>query len=147
MKAVIVWVVGLLLSVVTVANPPDAFAQENSPSELIGLLTEELRVTPEQATGGAGAIFSAAKNRLNSADFSKVASAVPGMSSLLKAAPSTGPVGSVGAGFADAAPLTSSFKTLGLSPAMIPKFVPIIKNFVSSKGGAEIGEILASALK
>jgi len=46
---------------------------------LVGKLCQQLNVTPEQAAGGAGAIFALAKSRLNPADFSKVAPAVPGM--------------------------------------------------------------------
>src|SRR5579864_5865518 len=64
------------------------FAKNPSP-ELVGQLTKQLSVTPRQARGGAGALFGFAKSRLSVADFSKVDAAVPGMSGLLKAAPST----------------------------------------------------------
>lgn len=57
--------------------------------ELVGQLTKELSITPAQAKGGAGALFGLAKDRLSPADFSKVAAAVPGMKSFLKAAPAT----------------------------------------------------------
>jgi hypothetical protein len=43
------------------------------------MLTKELKVTPEQATGGAGSLFALAKERLKPDQFSKVSAAVPGM--------------------------------------------------------------------
>src|SRR5215217_3076753 len=60
----------------------------NNPSpELVAKLTKELSVTPEQAIGGAGALFGLAKSKLKPEDFLKVANVVPGMDGLLKAAP------------------------------------------------------------
>lgn len=43
----------------------------------------EPKVAPEQATGGAGAIFSSAKNQLNPADFAKLAASVPAVDGFL----------------------------------------------------------------
>src|SRR3954462_13905911 len=70
-----------------------AHAAKASP-ELVGALSKELAATPEQSAGAAGALFSLAKSRLKPQEFSQVSSAVPGMSSLLKAAPAPG--GAVG---------------------------------------------------
>jgi len=56
-------------------------------SELVGALTQQLGVTEQQATGGAGALFGLAKAKLSPDNFSQVASAVPGMEGLLQAAP------------------------------------------------------------
>ncbi len=132
-----------------------AAAQAKSPSpELVGMLTKELKVTPEQATGGAGALFGLAKSRLQPEEFSQVSDAVPGMDGFLKAAPkqSAGsPLGSLGSslpgGTGGLASVAGSFKTLGLSPDMVSKFVPILTQFVQSKGGANVGSLLAGALK
>ena len=65
-------------------------------SGLVSRLTSSLGVTESQATGGAGAIFKYAKTRLSPDDFGQVASAVPGIDSLMKAAPSTESAGSGG---------------------------------------------------
>jgi Protein of unknown function VcgC/VcgE (DUF2780) len=122
--------------------------------ELVGQLTKELSVTPAQATGGAGALFSLAKSRLSAEDFSKVAAAVPGMGSFLKAAPSTdnmsglsGLAGSLPSGVGGLASTAGSFEKLGLSPGMVGKFVPILTKFVQSKGGAGTASLLSGALK
>jgi uncharacterized protein VcgC/VcgE DUF2780 len=127
--------------------------------ELIGALSKELSATPEQAAGAAGALFSVAKSRLKADDFSKVASAVPGMSSLLKAAPSpsgsssgvagtlsqvAGTSGSSLTGLASAA---SAFSKLGLKPDQVAKAIPVLTSFVTKSGGADVGSLLAGVLK
>ena len=122
--------------------------------ELVGQLTKGLGVTPAQATGGAGTLFSLAKTRLSPGDFSKVDAAVPGMNSFLKAAPSSDQpsglsslAGSLPGGMGDMASTAGSFQKLGLSPDMVGKFVPILTNFVQSKGGANVASLLSGALK
>jgi hypothetical protein len=65
-------------------------------SSLVSRLTSSLGVTESQAAGGAGAIFKYAKSRLSPDDFGQVASAVPGIDSLMKAAPSAESSGSGG---------------------------------------------------
>lgn len=63
----------------------------NNPSpELVGQLTKQLNIKPEQAIGGAGALFGVAKTKLKPEDFLKVSNAVPGIDGLLKAAPRMG---------------------------------------------------------
>ena len=39
------------------------------------------------------------------------------------------------------------FKKLGLKPEMAAKFVPLLTQFVESKGGAGVGALLAGGLK
>lgn len=82
------FVLSLLISQSGLTQVPST-ATSASP-ELVSQLTKGLSITPTQATGGAGALFGLAKSRLSPADFSKVAEAVPGMNSFLKAAPTTG---------------------------------------------------------
>jgi hypothetical protein len=129
-----------------------AMTQEKTPSpELVGMLTKDLNVTPKQATGGAGALFGLAKSRLKPDQFSQVAAAVPGMDGLLKAAPSAGGLAGLGSALPGAAgglaPAAASFQKLGLSPDMVGKFVPLLTQFVGSKGGADVASLLAGALK
>ena len=123
--------------------------------ELVGELSKEIGATPEQAAGAAGALFGVAKSRLKPEEFSQVASAVPGMNALLKAAPAAGggPVGTTGAlsqaagaagGLAAAG---SAFTKLGLQPSMVSKAIPVLTQYVSKSGGANVGSLLAGALK
>jgi hypothetical protein len=150
-------VFGLLTGATQAQTSATTAAKSPSP-ELVGALTKQLGITPTQATGGAGTLFKLAKSRLNAADFSKVSAAVPGMSGFLKAAPSvntstggipgisslSGALPGAAGGLANAA---QSFQKLGLSSGMIGKFVPVLTQFVQSKGGANVASLLSGALK
>src|SRR5262245_37579770 len=75
-----------------------ASAAAKASPDLVGALSKEIGATPPQAAGAAGALFGLAKSRLKPAEFSQVAAAVPGMASLLKAAPAaSAAVGTSGA--------------------------------------------------
>ena len=131
-----------------------------SPSpELVGLLTNQLSVTPAQATGGAGTIFGLAKSHLSSTDFSKIAAVVPGMGGFLKAAPAASSlsgggipgISSISASLPGATgglgAAAGSFQKLGLSPDMVTKFLPILTQFVQAKGGPAVASLLSKGLK
>lgn len=126
----------------------------SSGSGLIGQLTKGLSVTPTQARGGAGALFALAKSRLTTEEFSKVSSAVPGMSSLLKAAPAVGGgselsslEGELPGDMGRLAEVAGAFHKLGMSPGMASKFVPVMTNYVKSRGGLSAASLLEKALK
>ena len=134
-------------------NAAAAAAAKASP-DLVGALSKELGATPEQSAGAAGALFNLAKTRLKPAEFSQVSSAVPGMASLLKAAPAMGgAVGTSGAlsqlsgSAAGLAAAASAFSKLGLSPDLVSKAIPVLTSFVTKSGGASAGKLLAGALK
>jgi hypothetical protein len=138
----------------TGAGTSFASAAAKASPELCGALSKEIGATPEQAAGAAGALFTVAKSRLKSEEFSRVSNAVPGMGSLLKAAPAVGAGGGASgalsqltgqaAGLAAAA---SAFSKLGLSPNLVAKAVPVLTSFVTKSGGADVGKLLAGALK
>jgi hypothetical protein len=114
-------------------------------TQFIGSLAKEMGgATVQQAEGAAGAIFGLAKSRLSPADFGKVSSAVPGMDGLLKAAPAMGALGGAMGGVSS---LAGSFSKLGLKPEMVAKAIPAVTSYVTKSGGAEVGNLLANALK
>ena len=122
-------------------------------ADLVSMLTQSLGVTPQQAQGGAGAIFGYAKAKLSAGDFSQVAAAVPGMDSLLSAAPATtAPSSSLtklagsAASLGGLSSLAEPFSKLGMNPDMVGKFVPEILSFVKSSGGDGVMKILQGAL-
>lgn len=125
-----------------------------SASSLVGQLSKGLSITHTQASGGAGALFALAKSRLSTAEFSKVSSAVPGMSGLLKAAPAVSQPSEL-SGLESALPgnmgrmaeVAEAFHKLGMSPEMAGKFLPIMTKFVQTKGGASTASLLEKALK
>jgi Protein of unknown function VcgC/VcgE (DUF2780) len=148
----------LLSLIMLVATPAAVLAVDLG---LTGLLTSQLGVTEPQAMGGAGAIFSYAKEKLSPESFTKVANAVPEMDQLLAAAPAvaapepagsapglgalagqgaeTLPGGDAIGGIADKATglqsLNDSFGKLGMEPDMVGKFGPVVLDYVKSKGG------------
>ena len=128
----------------------EAMAAAKASPELVGALSKEIGASPEQAAGAAGALFGVARSRLKADEFSQIATAVPGMDSLLKASPTAGgtaglsQLGGAAGGLAGAA---SAFSKLGLSPDMVSKAVPVLTSFVTKSGGSKVGSLLAGALK
>ena len=124
-------------------------------SSLVRQLTKGLSITPTQARGGAGSLFALAKTRLSDDEFSKVSSAVPGMSGLLKAAPALSEPHSELSSLESSLPgnmgrtveVAEAFHKLGLSPSMAAKFIPVMTKFVESKGGLSTASLLEKALK
>ena len=119
--------------------------------ELVSQLTKSLFISPTQASGGAGTLFALAKSRLSTAEFAKIAVAVPGMDGLLKAAPGLSALSSfqsyLPASLSGLAPAAGSFQQLGLSPETAGKFVPVLINYVQYKGGLSTASLLARALQ
>jgi uncharacterized protein VcgC/VcgE DUF2780 len=156
----LVCLVALLLTASLAAQTPDLASQIKSSAnpELIGALTKEMGATVPQASGAAGALFGLAKTRLKPEEFSKVAGAVPGIDSLLAAAPAvagtagTGAAGAMskmtgGSALGGLAAVAPAFDKLGLKPEMAMKAVPILTNYVTKSGGKEVASLLAGALK
>lgn len=125
-----------------------------SGSGLVSQLSKGLSVTPTQARGGAGALFALAKARLTADEFGKVSSAVPGMNSLLKAAPALGGQseltsleGALPGNMGRLAEVAEAFHKLGMSPEMAGKFVPLMTKYVKARGGLSTASLLEKALK
>lgn len=133
------------------AAAAEATAAAKASPELVGALSKEIGGTPEQAAGAAGTLFGVAKSRLKADEFSQIAAAVPGMDSLLKAAPgtgsTTGALSQLGGGASGLAGAASSFSKLGLSPEMVSKAVPVLTSYVTKSGGPKVGSLLSGALK
>lgn len=121
--------------------------------DLIQMLVSQLGVNEQQAKGGAGLLFKIAQDKLSSQDFSKMSSTLPEVSECMRSAPaeSGGLMGmlgkAVGGKAGDLASLAAGFSKLGLDPAMIQQFLPVVLSFVQQKGGAEIVGMLQKVLK
>ena len=137
------------------ATVPQKTVEDTASPELVSQLVKDVGVTPTQAEGAAGALFGLAKTRLKPEEFAKVVQAVPNMDGLLKAAPAADAkvaamqavTGQTAAGAAGLASLTSSLSKLGLGPEAIAKLAPSLVKAVESKGGAEVGKLLAGVLR
>ena len=128
-----------------------AEAAKASP-ELVGALSKELGSSPAQAAGAAGSLFGLAKSRLKPEEFGQISKAVPGMDSLLRAAPAAAAVGTSGLGqlagsAAGLASAASAFSKLGLKPELVAKAIPVLTQFVGKTGGANVAGLLAGVLK
>ena len=134
-------------------------------SQLISMLMNNLNVSKEQATGGAGAVFGAAKDNMNPQDFLKVSDALPGVDDLIAAATKmagkgssgktgvssmlgglTGSKGSAAKSLGGISNLTDTFAQFGLDPDMVGKYVDKILKFSESEGGQEVMNLLKNAL-
>ncbi len=127
-------------------------------NDLVAALVKQLGIQEGQAKGGAGLLLKLAQSKLGG-DFSKVAQAVPDAQSLIASAPAAGGASKLLGGLASAlgggqagtltslASLAGGFGQLKLDPAMIGKFVPVILNFVQSKGGQDVVKLLSGVLK
>jgi hypothetical protein len=139
----------VILGFISLSGP--AFADT---SKLIGSLTDTLGVSKEQATGGAGAVFREAKNNMSPGDYSQLLNAIPGIDSLIQAAPQVSGLagkassifGSSSGSIQGLSALTDSFAKLGLSPDMVNKYVDVILDFVQSEAGQPTMKMLQSAL-
>ena len=129
--------------------------------ELISMLTSKTGATTKQAEGGAGAILGYAKSKMKTEDFAKVSKAVPDTDALIKAAPAaekggtadaigsaaSAVGGSMGGAAGAAAALAPQFQKLGLNTETLGKFIPIVTDYVTKKGGSSVGSLLGSVLK
>lgn len=102
--------------------------QESSP--LVDKLTQSLSVTPEQATGGAGALLALASNSLASKESNELTSLIPGMSQLKSSA--SGLLGTAN----NLSAVNDVFSKLGLDPAMVSQFTPIILEYLTGQGAS-----------
>jgi len=144
---------GALKSTTTAAMPTQG-------ASLTDILVQKLGVSPTQATGGAGAIFSTAQKSMSATDFAQVSKAVPGMDQYLAAAPSLGAapasgtaglIGAAGSALGGSnlgtlASLAGSFQSLGLNSSMASQFIPVVLQYVQGQGGSSTMGLLQSAL-
>ncbi len=125
--------------------------------ELVQQLVAGAGVSASQAEGGAGLLFGLVKEKLSAGEFARVADAVPGVDGLIDTAPETGGgLGGLLGGVASAlggqelgniASLASGFSKLDLDAGMIGKFVPIVLDYLQSRGGGDLVSLVKSVLQ
>lgn len=134
--------------------------QELKSGSLTDLLIKRVGVTQAQAEGGAGALFQAAKVKMQASSFSQLEQSVPGIQSILEAAPTASQTSALGGLAGELSSLTgssggttgnllavaSAFQQQGMSPAMIQQFVPVIIEYVKSNSNGALASTLSSAL-
>lgn len=130
--------------------------------ELIPAVMQTLGVSSQQAEGGLGAIFTAAKTTLGDQDFTTLSDLVPNMNDLLAAAPDIaaqatgGDEGLVGSLLNSASQysetvktaniLLQQFKALGLDAGMIGQFLQVINDYLQAQGGQPAVDLMAEGM-
>jgi len=121
---------------------------------LVPALTGSLGVSSEQASGGLGALFGLAKNNVSSKDFATLSNVVPGMASLLSAAPEVGGggglLGSVdkyGKALSGAKQVYEQFSALGLDQSKIPQYMSVTTSYLQSEGGQAAVDIFKDGVR
>jgi uncharacterized protein VcgC/VcgE DUF2780 len=111
---------------------------------LVTMLTSQLGVTANQATGGVGSILALGKEKLSGMDFNSLTKMIPQSETYMKAAKDlgavTGPIG-------DTAGLQSAFSRLGMGSDMVGKFSGVLSDYVGKAGGNPAKNLLAAVLK
>ncbi|SFE06814.1 DUF2780 domain-containing protein [Nitrosomonas sp. Nm166] len=120
---------------------------------LVDILVHRLGVSPQQALGGAGAIFQVAQSNMDPQAFATLSKSIPGMSTMLGAAPAMSGLGglsSIAGGssstVANVSGLAASFQQLNLSPDMVGRFIPVVTNYVRQTSDQATADLLQSAL-
>lgn len=136
-----------------------AVTNAGSESGLVNVLVDQLGINSQQAMGGAGSIFSLARQRMSPADFMQLSGSVSDMDQYLFAVPQSSGSSSISwlgsaadlmgdqaNGLGSLATLAGSFKTLGMDTNMISQFVPVVLEYVQGQSGPGVMSLLQSAL-
>jgi len=121
-------------------------------ANLLNTLGSELKVTPEQAIGGTGALLGLARNQLSGSDYEQLSKAVPGLDMLSGENALGGLAGlgellgkdgegsalsnALGGNVKNAGDLSNAFSALGMDSGMIGRFAPLILEYLGQQGVA-----------
>jgi len=111
---------------------------------LMSMLTSQLGVTENQAKGGLGSYLTLLQEKLPKADYSKIASLIPGASGYIDTAKK---LGAVAGPLANLAGLNGALGKLGMKPDAVAQFVPTVTDYLGKAGGSGVESMLASVLK
>jgi Protein of unknown function VcgC/VcgE (DUF2780) len=125
------------------ANETAKSAESLASNPMVSGLTSSLGLTATQASGGAGALLGLAQESLAKEDWSKLASVIPGTSSLISEAKKLGGISK----FGSLAALAPAFTKMGLSPDQVTKLTPAVTEQVTKAAGADLGAKFGAAMK
>ncbi|WP_166366314.1 DUF2780 domain-containing protein [Pseudomonas akapageensis] len=129
---------------------------------LLNTLGTELKITPEQAIGGTGALLGLARNQLSPTDYAELSKSVPGLD-LLSGVSALGSLGGLGSllgnpngtgtgsqsvldnalgNVKNTNDLNNAFSALGMDTGMVGLFAPVVLQFLGQQGVA--GSLLQS---
>lgn len=127
-------------------------------ANLLNTLGSELKITPEQAIGGTGALLGLARNQLSGSDYEQLTKAVPGLDMLSgdnalgglaglgdllgKSGERSALSNALGGNVKNGTDLNNAFSALGMDTGMIGLFAPLILQYLGQQGVA--GSLLQS---
>ncbi len=114
-----------------------------SENDLVGSISKNIGITPTQATGGLATILQYAKTQIPTSDYTSLIKDVPALNNLNTSSLTDSLLASI----TSSESVKTAFSTLGLDPALISQFVPLIVDYAKSVGGTESSSILTGALK
>ncbi|WP_279151586.1 DUF2780 domain-containing protein [Photobacterium iliopiscarium] len=109
----------------------DQVVSQVAQNPLTKTLISELGIKPEQAAGGAGALLGMAASQLSGHQGSELAKLIPGAEKLTDSLPM-----GLGQLLSNQANIDKVFSVLGMDPAMINKFIPVITQFLGQQGAS-----------
>ncbi|MGO1296942.1 MAG: DUF2780 domain-containing protein [Vibrio sp.] len=105
------------------------FNQVKATSKLTSNISQQLNVEPKQAAGGAGALLALAQNKLGMQNKQELNQLVPGIDKLTNL--NIGGNSKLGSNINSFSQLNAIFTKLGLDPAMISQFAPIVLQYLT----------------
>lgn len=105
--------------------------QAAASNPLVGMLSDNLGISADQAAGGAGALLAMAGNGLSAPESTELNSMIPGLESMTSAIP-----GGLGGMISNMDSVKAAFSALGLDPALISQFTPLITQYLTSQNAS-----------
>ncbi len=140
------WLLGMMCAVACLSLG-SAFAAGWTDSlmgkDLDSLLGKQLGLTSDQSKGGIGAILGLVKEKMSSADFDKIAAAVPGADKYVSKAKK---LGLLDKPINNKEGLGAAFSKLGIPEDKASKMVPTVKDLVGKIGGDEVKSLMSGIL-
>ncbi|WP_394202537.1 DUF2780 domain-containing protein [Shewanella waksmanii] len=125
-------------------------------SGLVDSVMSQLGLNQNQAEGGLGSLLALAQSTLGNEQFSPIANAIPGIDTLLSAAPEVdntsgmsgllAKAGDLGSSLQGGAQVYDAFEQLGISKELAAPMVDILKGYVDTHAGAGTTDLLMQGL-
>jgi hypothetical protein len=130
----------------TTATTSSGEVASGGSSSIVSSLTSAVPgMSSSQATLGAGSLLGLAQAKMPTDQFSQVASAIPGTSSLIGTAQKAGlPAASSLTSLSSITPLLSK---AGITPTMVSQLTPALGSIIGAKGGPDLASSFLSAVK
>lgn len=127
--------------------------------DMISMLTENLGVNADQASGGLGSLFNYVKGNISEDKFAQLSETLPGIGDLISSAPDVSKLTESGGlgGLLDKASeyseslksvndVKKQFEALGLKPEMIMQYVEQAKQYLDTDEGKQAKELLMQGM-